>query len=52
MPWVIGAVVAYVGWKVWETTQGQGVLLGAGAVTGAKVPEPIPVYNYPANVVL
>lgn len=58
MPWVIGAVVAYMAWKFWQTTQGQGALLGAGAGTGAeqaKYPEGgtgYTQYSYPANVVV
>ena len=53
MPWVIGAVVAYMAWKFWQTTQGQGALLEAGA--GAKYPEGgtgYTQYSYPVNVVV
>lgn len=63
MPWVIGAVVAYVGWKFWEQYSAdkfaskvwnEAALL-AGNAGQVKYPEGgtgYTQYTYPSNVVL
>lgn len=56
MPWVIGAVVAYLGWEYMKKQNIGGGVWNEGAITEqVKYPEGgtgYAQYSYPANVVL
>jgi hypothetical protein len=58
MPWVIGAVVAYVGYKYWESGKNQNAINNffevEQSISQAKYPEGgtgYTQYAYPSNVI-